>query len=159
MKLIKPLLQLLLAARAIGQARYGAVQIYNARLDRLQIVAHFGCSPTLINTLRLIDPASTHASARAFRLGKRVLIPDVAQDPFYLPHLPLAQMEGYRALQCTPILAKDQKPIGVFSTGFATVYHLTRAETDQLDKYAAQAARLIQIYWVYEGAGAVPKRK
>lgn len=150
MNIAQPLRKILNEAVAIGNAIYGSLQVYNEPLNRLQLVAYYGYDATYIRPFEFVRPGGNSASARAFALGKRILIPDVKRDPYYVTYLAVAKYLGHQAVQATPILDKHHKPIGVITTNFATVYHPTRAETEAWDRCAERAARLIQNFWIYK---------
>lgn len=137
-------------AVTVGNAAYGSIQIYNEPLNRLQLVAYLGYEPNYIQPFQFMRPGGTSATMRAFTLGKRVIVPNVKRDPFYLPYLAVAEMLGYQAVQATPILDKEYKVLGVLTTLFATVYYPPRTATEAWDKYAERAARLVQSFWIYK---------
>lgn len=151
MNLNELLLKILREAGAIGHARYGSIQCYNTPLDCLELVVSYGYASAPVGPfpfMRLVGPSAT---VRAFRLGKRVIIPDVRRDPLYGFHLPVAEQLGYRAVQATPLLDPPHKPLGILTTLFAEVYYPTRAETEEWDRYAKQAASLLRNFPVKSG--------
>lgn len=148
MDITKPLLEILGEAVAVGRTVYGTIQIYDKSLHHFHLVAHYGFDPTS-QVFHFVQPGGTSATARAFALGKRVIVADVKRDPFYLPYLAIAEQLGYQAVQATPLLVKDDQPLGVLTTNFATVYYPTRAETNIWDRCAERATRLIQSFRIY----------
>lgn len=147
MNVAEALLQILHEARAVGAADFGNIQVYNAELGGLQIVAHHGFDADFLQTFELVRLNNPTICARAFRMEKRVFIPDVLLDPFFSPYRATAQQVGFRSVQSTPILGKHRRPIGVLSTHFATPVQLSRVHFLAIGKCAAHAGRLIQIFW------------
>lgn len=130
------------AIRGSGAAR-GNVQMFSAGRGGLEIVAQHGFTRQFLELFELVTPAgpSTSACARAFRLARRVMIPDVTVDPEFAPYLGMAQLSGFRAVQSTPILL-DGQVVGVLSTHFEEATELSAEAARVLDECAAAIARL-----------------
>jgi GAF domain-containing protein len=131
------------AIAALGAA-FGKVQLFNARRGALEIVAHSGFPREFLELFALVTPAgpSKAVCARAFRLGRAVMIADVAEDPEFAPYLEMALQCGFRAVLCTPIV-RNGGAVGVLSTHFAEVTRLAPELERVLDQYAAAIARLL----------------
>ncbi len=131
------------AIRGSGAVR-GNVQLFNAARGGLEITAQRGFTRQFLELFELVTPAgpSTSACARAFRLGRRVMVRDVAEDPEFVPYLALAHSNGFRAVQSTPVFV-DGRVIGVLSTHFEKATELSAEATQALDACAAAIARLV----------------
>lgn len=141
----KPLLQILNQAREVGGAAYGTLQVYNFELGGLQIVAQHGFKPAFLEHFRLVTPEANCVCGRALRFGKRVIVPDITQDPFFAAFLPVAQQAGFRGVQATPILDKQNRVISVLSTHYTTVCGLSHADMLLIDACASQVPQLLQM--------------
>jgi len=71
------------------------------------------------------------------------MISDIAKDPLFSPYLSVARANGFCAVQSTPIFARDRSAIGMLSTHFAEVHHLSDEDKIALDHHAARISRLI----------------
>lgn len=131
------------AIRGCGAVR-GNVQVFNAPRRGLEIVAQRGFTRQFLELFDLVTPAgpSTSACARAFRLGRRVMVADVLADPDFAPYVAMAKLSGFQAVQSTPILL-DGRVVGVLSTHFEQPTELSAAAAQVLDECAASIARLI----------------
>jgi signal transduction histidine kinase len=68
----------------------------------------------------------------------------VQADAAYAPHRAAAAAAGYRAVQSTPLVGKDGKPIGMFSTHFREPHRASDLELGWFDLYAQRAAQFIE---------------
>jgi GAF domain-containing protein len=134
------------AIGAVG-ARFGNVQIFDARSGGLEIVVQHGFPNEFLELFARVTPAgpSTSACARAFRAGRRVVVSDVAADPEFAPYLAMARQCGFRAVQSTPVVL-DGRVVGMLSTHFAEVTELAPESGAVLDRYAAALARLMEVH-------------
>src|SRR5689334_10438108 len=108
------------AIEADGAAK-GNVQLFNSVLGGLEIVAQRGFDESFLETFRIVRADEPSACGRALRFKRRVVISGIRADLFYSPYLTVAAEAGYRAVQSTPIVAKDGVAIGILSTHFANV--------------------------------------
>lgn len=133
------LLEILDDAIAVDDAALGNIQLMNARLGALEIVAQRGFGAPFLNLFRTVRPDEPSACGRAFSSGRRVTIFDVDRDRPYIPYRSIAAQAGFRAVQSTPILLHGEA-VGVLSTHFAQPHHLSRAGARALDRCADAAA-------------------
>jgi len=135
--------QLLDAAIATDKSDKGNVQFLNPTTNALEIIAQRGFDRPFLSQFEVVRLDEPSACARAFRLGRRVMIQDITLDRFYEPYLSLAQASGYRAVQSTPIFGSTGTVIGVLSTHFADNYEWEEAAQYALDQYASQIAAVV----------------
>ncbi|MBS0389124.1 MAG: GAF domain-containing sensor histidine kinase, partial [Proteobacteria bacterium] len=109
----------------------------------LQIVAQRGFSPAFLAHFASVDANEPSACGRALRAGMRVVIEDVEQDPEYLPHRTIAALEGYRAVQSTPIRGPDGATMGMLSTHFRQPHRPSDRELQLTDIYIRMVSALI----------------
>jgi hypothetical protein len=71
------------------------------------------------------------------------MIEDITKDRYFIPYLSIAQANGYRAVQSTPIIRSDGSVIGVLSTHFAEMHYWPDTAQRALDNYASQMEVLV----------------
>jgi PAS domain S-box-containing protein len=143
LELPKMLEEILDATISLQDADLGNVQLYDAATNSLSIVAQHGFSDAFLTRFRVADSRDDTACGRALRGRSRVVIEDVEKDDAYEPHRAIAAREGYRAVQSTPILARNGTLKGMLSTHFRQP-HIPSERTLQLtDLYMRLAADLI----------------
>src|SRR5262249_4273904 len=57
---------------------------------------------------------------------------------------PVARAAGYRAVQSTPLISRDGRPLGMLSTHFRSVHRPAEQDLRRLDLYVRQAAGFIE---------------
>jgi two-component system, chemotaxis family, CheB/CheR fusion protein len=137
------LANILESAMKVGGARCGNIQMFNRASGGLEIFVQRGFNESFLRFFRVVRPGDGCACGRAFRLRKRVNIPDIAVDPYFGPYLGIAQEAGFRSVQSTPIVDADDMAVGVLSTHFPKVHRLNHDAMAALDYYAFAAAELI----------------
>jgi PAS domain S-box-containing protein len=143
-ELVTDLYEILDATMLLMASEQGNIQIYDPARDVLEIVAHRGLPEEFLRALRTVSRQDQTASARAMRLGKRVIIEDVSKDPEYAPYLSIAEHAGFRAVQATPMLGHDGKLLGVMATELREARRFSPQELRILDLYSRQAADAIE---------------
>ena len=133
------------AIRADGAAR-GNVQLYDATLGGLRIVAQRGFDEEFLHLFSLVRSDEPSVCSRALRCRERVVVSDVESDPFFAPYQSMARRAGFRAVQSTPILGAAGDVLGMLSTHFPRVHALSEAAQRAVDRCAEQAARVIRRY-------------
>ncbi len=148
--------------RVAGQAcvligfEYCAVMLEDPAGERLQVAGWCGLSPDYVALLRaegslLIHPSGPRLdtpSARAFREGQVVAVPDVRLAPEFGKLLDVAPTQGYRALVAAPLPAPenpaDGAPTGVL-VGYSVIPRQFEApEIELLELLAGQAALALE---------------
>jgi GAF domain-containing protein len=140
----RALLEILDEAMKAGHASFGNVQLRNPWTGDLEVVASRGFDGEFLHFFRAVAPDCPSACGRALRLGQRVLVRDVAADPYFTPFLQIARRAGFRSVQSTPLHLSDGRVAGIISTHFKTPRVLSQAASDLLDRCAMKAARLIE---------------
>ena len=137
------ILNLLDGAIAVDGATKGNVQIFNPIVNGLQIVAHRGFDEQFLQHFEIVQADEPSACGRAFRMRRRVMIPDITVDRAYQPYLSIAVSSGYRAVQSTPILNPDGSVIGVLSTHFSNTHGWSHETERGLDGYGLKIGEAI----------------
>jgi hypothetical protein len=137
------LLELLEKAIDVDNAAKGNVQLLDESQGELRIVAQSGFNPAFLQLFHRVRADNASGCGRALRYHRRVIIPNVAADILFRPYLSVAMANDFRALQSTPIIGTDGLVKGVFSTHFPDVHYLSVQGSNELDRLAAEMAKLI----------------
>lgn len=135
------------AAATVMRSDFASIQILHPRHDgELLLLAHRGFSnAAAAGWMRVSRQAST-SCGEALRRGERVVVPDVERCSFIAggDALSAYRAEGIRAVQSTPLFARDGELVGMLSTHWRTVCHPSERQLMLLDILARQAADLIE---------------
>jgi GAF domain-containing protein len=123
---------------ALLGAEYGNIQLPIG--DELAIAAQRGLSADFLRTFWRVKKNNGSACGRALRLGIPVIIPDIEKDDDFAVFRRDARDAGFRAVQSTPMVTKDQTLLGIVSTHFAKVHEPTPIEMNTLKAYGGIAA-------------------
>jgi signal transduction histidine kinase/CheY-like chemotaxis protein len=152
--------QLLEATVALMHSDCGSVQVLDETRDELRMLAWQGLDEAAARHWMIVRAGSTTACDEALRLGRRVVVRDVAE------WAALAQVDrahlgrcGIRALQSTPLLSRSGGFVGVLSTHWRTPTEPTERQLRLLDVIARQAADLIERRRAEEKLRASDRRK
>jgi PAS domain S-box-containing protein len=137
------LVEMLRASIQMMGADKGNVQILDDR-GVLTIAAQQGFDQPFLKFFKEISVNENLACARALRSGRRVIIENVEADERFTPFRQLALEAGFRAVQSTPLIAHNGKPLGVLSTHFGNVRRPTEHQMRMLDLYARRAVDFIE---------------
>jgi PAS domain S-box-containing protein len=121
----------------------GNVQIIDNR-GVLTIAVQEGLDRSFLDCFKEVSIADNSAYGRALRSGRRIIIEDVETDEDFAPFRRIAMAAGFRAVQSTPIMARDGKPLGIMSTHFRHAHRPSKHELRILDLYARKAAEFIE---------------
>jgi PAS domain S-box-containing protein len=139
----KGLAEMLRASLHMLGADKGYVQIMNPR-GVLTIAAHQGFDHSFLEFFKEASVEDSSADGKALRAGRRIIVEDVEADQGSAPFRPIALAAGYRAVQSTPLIARDGRPLGMLSTHFRNPHRPSEHELRILDLYARQAADFIE---------------
>ena len=136
--------EMLLAAIELLGGDMGNIQLLDPGKGALVIAAQKGFQQPFLDFFRTVSTDDDSACGRTLRTGARTIIEDIDADAGYAPYRAVAHEAGYRAVQSTPLMARDGKPLGMLSTHFKAVHRPTEHEFQLLDLYARQAADFIE---------------
>ena len=134
----------LLRAVTVSDAAFGTLQAWNPNVEGLEIATHVGFDDSFLKFFDVVRAEDDCACGRALRLRKRVIVSDIAEDPYFAPYLETAARAGFRAVQSTPMVGAGGHVVGVLSTHFANPRRLARDVAEALDQLAAEAGQLIE---------------
>jgi GAF domain-containing protein len=126
---------------AMHGAEHGTIQL--VANDVLRLVGQRRFPAEALREFQLLRKSDGTACARALRSGRPVLIENVEEDAEFSPFRAIARRVGFRAVQATPLIARDGTIVGVVSTHFANKHRPTAIEMQSLDAYSTIAAEHI----------------
>jgi PAS domain S-box-containing protein len=133
------------AAIAITGADTGNIQLLDPRDDMLHIVASSGFNPEFLEAFDRVRPGEAPCG-RAAATAQRVVVEDIAKSSLF-PNAraqAVALAAGVRSAQCTPLVARSGKLVGVLSTCYRTPRRPAARDLRVLDMLARQAADWIE---------------
>ncbi len=122
----------------------GNVQLFDTTRKVLVIAAHQGFEQPFLDFFKEVSAEFDTSCGRALRAGRRTFVEDLEADEGFAPFRALISAAGVRAVQSTPLVGRDGRPVGMLSTYFRNVHRPTTHELDLLDLYARQAAAFIE---------------
>jgi PAS domain S-box-containing protein len=138
--------RLLKAAAGILRADFASVQILDPERGELRLLAHQGFTPEGAKAWEWVCADSETSCAAAMRTGRRVVVTDVANCDLLAGTAGLAKylQAGIRAMQSTPLVARDGRLVGMISTHWRRPHQPSERDLRLLDILARQAADLIE---------------
>ncbi len=136
--------EMLAATIELLGADFGIIQILDAQRRVLLIEAHRGFQKEFLDFFHEVSADDGSCCGRAPRNSERIIVEDVETDLDFGPMLDIVRNAGYRAVQSTPIIGRDGRPLGMISTHFRSVHRPSDNELRVLDLYVRQAADFIE---------------
>jgi PAS domain S-box-containing protein len=136
--------EMLTATIGMLGADLGNIQLLNEKHGTLIIEAQRGFQDAFLDAFREVSTDEDSACGRALRSGERIVIEDVEADALYAPMRAIARSVGYRAMQSTPLLGRNGRPLGLISTYFRAVHRPSEQELRRMDLYIRQASDFIE---------------
>jgi PAS domain S-box-containing protein len=133
------------AAIAITSADMGNIQLLDRATGELTIVASQGFEDPFLDYFNTVH-ARQAACGTAMERQERVVIEDVTTDPIFAgsPALQVVLAAGVRAVQCTPLVGRSGRTVGMLSTHYRTTRRPIERDLEMLDLLARQAADWIE---------------
>jgi signal transduction histidine kinase/CheY-like chemotaxis protein len=134
------------AAIEVGGGQMGNVQLVDPASQELRMVAHRGFEQPFLDHFRVTRPAMAAACGEAVRHGQRVVVEDVRESDLFhgTPDLAMLEAAGVLACQSTPLIARDGRLLGVFSTHWTEPHRPDEGTLRILDLLAREASHLIE---------------
>jgi PAS domain S-box-containing protein len=136
--------EILRVALELLGADKGNIQLFDAAREVLVIAAHQGLEEPFLDFFKEVSAEFDTSCGRALRAGGRTFVEDLEADQGFAPYRAVVSAAGVRAVQSTPLVGRDGRPVGMLSTYFRNVHRPTTHELDLLDLYARQAAAFIE---------------
>ncbi len=125
-------------------ADMGNLQVYDEQRKVLRIASQRGFPARFLEFFKEMSAEDETGCGRSLRSGERTIIEDVDADPEYEPYRAIAACRGYRAVQSTPLISRDGRPLGMLNTHFAAPHRPSERELRQLDLYLRQGVCFIE---------------
>src|ERR1051326_7419599 len=136
--------EMLAATMELLGADFGNIQILDATRGVLLIEAQQGFQKEYLDYFREVSATDGSACGRALRSSQRIIVEDVEEDLDFAPMIQILRNAGLRAVQSTPIIAHDGRPLGMISTHFRSVHRPSDNDLRRFDLYVRQAADFIE---------------
>ena len=127
------------AAVAVADAGMGILQLAEPSTQTLRVTAQCGFGPEFLDRLTGFDNVMPQRN-------ERLIVEDVMHSPLFVgtPLAPMLQAAGVRAIQSTPILARDGRVLGAVSTCWTQPHRPDEGVLRIVDLLAREAADLIE---------------
>ena len=129
---------------ALNHTRSASVHFYREETGTLVLAASCGMAADFIDRLGVLvaDPTTPHGYA--LDAGCAIAVEDIRIERRFSGHAPVAARIGYSALQATPLLARDGRPLGVLCTYWLQPYRIDDHALRLMDLYARQISHLVE---------------
>lgn len=133
------------AAIAIAHADAGTLQLFDSERNVLRMLANHGISPDVAEHFAEIDASSATPCGQALAERRRIVVSFDADlpDPTGSNRWH-REVAGLLTAQSTPLIARDGRVLGMFSTHWKRHYEPTERELRSFDLLARQAADAIE---------------
>ena len=133
------------AAIAISDADFGNIQLMDPASSNLKIAAQRGFPEWWLNFWDSVSKGRG-ACGTALERRERVIVEDIEQSRIFVgtPALEIQLKAGVRAVQCTPLVSRAGKPLGMFSTHYKMPHRPDDYALRLLDLLARQTADIIE---------------
>ncbi|OIB56341.1 ATP-binding protein [Natrialba sp. SSL1] len=134
------------AAVDIMDADYGSMQMLDSDRGELKLLAHRGFSSEAASFWEWVSPEAGSTCGMALDTGERIIASDVETCEFMsdTEDREVYLQAGIRAVQTTPLVARDGDLLGMISTHWETPHDPPERKLHLLDVLARQAADLIE---------------
>jgi len=131
-------------AISITGADMGKIQLFDEASGTLKMMVPRGFSQRFIDYFATVEKGRA-ACGEAAKLGKRVIVEDIAESALFTGTRELDVMleAGVRAMQSTPLLSRSGRLVGVLSTHYRTPSRPDDRSLRLLDLLARQVTDLI----------------
>src|SRR5258707_423836 len=96
----------------------GNVQLFDAARKVLVIAAHQGFEQPFLDFFKEVSAEFDTSCGRALRAGRRTFIEDLEADEGFAPFRAIISAVGVQAVQSTPLVGRDGRPVGMLPTSF-----------------------------------------
>lgn len=127
----------------------GNVQLWDEEKEVLRIVAQRGFDKEFLEYFKEVTAEGDSACGKALRERKQIIVGDTEREWAGLS-IQIARKNEFRAVQSTPLFARDGSSIGMISTHFKTPGIPDELILRRMELYAAKAQSFIQRTRNYE---------
>jgi two-component system CheB/CheR fusion protein len=130
---------------ALLKTESGNICLYNPQRQVLEIVAQQGMGQDFLDRFGEITIDQDFVGSQFFEQGQRLIIENIEDDTSVAPYRQMAQLTGFQALQCTPLMNRHGQLLGVLAAYFKHPYSPSERELRLLDLYGRQTSELIAL--------------
>jgi len=128
----------------VSSAHMGTLQLYDTATESLHIVAHRGFQPPFLAYFATVHDSPV-ACCEAMRRRTSVIVEDVSSSALFDgPAMAVMEAAGVRAVQSTPMMSREGRLLGVFSTHWREPHPPVHDTLRPLEIIARQAADMIE---------------
>jgi PAS domain S-box-containing protein len=134
------------AAVAIMRSDFASMQLFYPERGELRLLAYRGFNPAAAAFWEWVRPGSGSTCGVALATGNRSIVPDIELSDFMAgsEDLETYRQTGIRAVQSTPLVSRDGRPLGMISTHWRGPHEPLERDLRLLDVLARQAADLVE---------------
>ena len=138
--------QILDAAITVMRSDMASMQMLDRDQNALRLLAWKGFDPASAAFWEWVCADAGSACGVAWRMGERVIVPDVERCEFIAgtQDLKYYRLSGIKAVQSTPLVSRHGRLIGMLSTHWRTPHQPAERELRLLDVLARQATDLVE---------------
>jgi len=133
------------AAVRLTGSDFASLQLLDANREELLLVAHRGFQADAAAFWDRVGAGSGTACGKALERKQRVVVPDVEEASFIRDTIDLRIFRdaGIRAVQTTPLVAGDQRLLGMLSTHWRHCHKPEPVELERIDVLAREVAEIL----------------
>jgi PAS domain S-box-containing protein len=137
--------KLLDAAIELNHADFASLQILSSGGSSLRLLATKGFPPNSTDYWNIVESGSGSSCGQAIKHNRAIVVPDVERSEALAgtEDLEALRLSGIRAMQSTPLISRDGRPIGMISTHWRTPREPDANGSGLYDVLVRQAADLI----------------
>ena len=143
--------EVLSAIASLNNTDMAVLMLYDQQQHDLYLAASMGLSAEYLKLMDRI-PFGKGDSGIALKEQRKVIIIDVAQDPFFEPYLEAAKIADYCSIYTIPLFTRNGEIFGTISTYFRNYYYPSERKMNIVELYAVQAGWAINNARLYDEA-------
>ncbi len=130
--------RMLAAAVRLTGSDFASLQLLDRQREELQLIAHRGFPADAAAFWDRVGADSGTTCGKALERKQRIVVPDVEEAPFIRGTIDLRVFRdaGIRAVQSTPLVARDRRLIGMMSTHWRRSHRPEPVELERFDLLA-----------------------
>jgi len=133
------------AAVRLTGSDFASLQLLDPEREELRLIAHRGFPADAAAFWDRVGVDSGTSCGRALERKQRIVVPDVEEAPFIRGTIDLRVFRdaGIRAMQTTPLVARDRRLVGMISTHWRRSHKPERVELERIDLLARHVADVL----------------
>jgi GAF domain len=133
------------AAVRLTGSDFASLQLFDPQRQELQLIAHRGFPADAAAFWDRVGADSGTTCGKALERRQRIVVADVEEAPFIRGTIDLRVFRdaGIRAVQTTPLVARDRRLVGMMSTHWRRPYRPESVELERFDLLARHVADVL----------------